>query len=554
MGFVFTFFSCGDLFELDLQENPNNPTPETADIESLFNSVQGGFVGVLENTQFFTMQLSRQRALTAGGIYVTAFSPQNFDGLWRSAYSGFLPDADAVIELGESTGQLFHVGATKIMKGYVLMTLVDMFGNVPFTAAGQGSADLGPASDSGSDVYAAAEALISEGISDLEANTAPGPALDNYYGGSAADWTAAGNSILLRSAVNKGDQATFNQLITDGGLITASSDFQFQYGSNRDNPDSRHPLYVNSYEVDDGHYQSNWLMYVMQRKYGATDPRIRAYYFRQVSTVPLDNDNRFDCIFSIGPDPTATPTWFTACDEDMPYCVGDLEAGYYGRDHGNGNGIPPDGDIRAVYGVYPAGGKFDNNSFGRTNNNGTDGGLGAGIHPIFPSFFIDFYEAEMAIKAGDEAAAKTHLADGMAASIAKVKSFISAADPNSLEEVVATNPVVVTGADFVPSAADDSTYMAQVMQAYDEAGDKMEVIGTQFLIASYGNGLAAYNWMRRTASPQEVQPPIEQGAGAWPRSAFYPAVHVNLNQNVSQKSITEQVFWDTNPAELGPCY
>ena len=280
IGICLAFFSCTETFELDsLLDDPNNPTPETADLESLYSSAQLGFGGFLSSPQAFTMQLSRQVAFTAGNDYQTAFTPTNFDGIWATAYSAFLPDAKAVIDLAEPTGQLFHVGTSKIMQAYVLVTLVDLFGDVPFDEAGQGIDVISPSAQSGESVYAAAWGLANEGIADLTANEAAAPALDIMYGGSAAGWTAAANSLLMKIATNTRDFAAFDELVAAGGFISSNAgDWQFEYGSNREDPDSRHPLYVDSYETSDGDYQSNWMMWAMTEDKDNADPRARAYF------------------------------------------------------------------------------------------------------------------------------------------------------------------------------------------------------------------------------------------------------------------------------------
>jgi len=547
--------ACGDLFDLDLQEDPNSPTSETADLESLFNSTQLEFGQALASAQFFTMQLSRQRAMTAGNIYATAFGPQAFDGLWSTAYAGFIPDADAVIALATPTEQLYHVGAAKVMKAFVLMQMVDIFGDVPLSEAGQGIGNVSPDEQSGESVYDAANILLDEALDNFAANTAAAPVSDLFYGGTIDGWIAAANTLRLRSALYTRDWSTFDAIIEADSYINSSDlDWQAEYGSTRMNPDSRHPLYVNSYEANDGHYMSNWLMWVMTQSRGVMDPRTRFYFYRTISSIPTDDANRFDCIFSVLPDPDFTPSHYLNCDDEMPYCVASLDGGYFGRDHGNANGIPPDGDVRTVYGVYPAGGKFDNNINNGVQNDGVDGALGAGIHPILTSFFVDFYRAEAAALRGDEAGAKTLMLTGIQNSINKVRDFGTSADMASLEQQVASNPVVITGADFVPGSQEDSTYLAAVAEMYDDAGDPFNVLATEFLVSTYGNGLEGYNLIRRTAHPTNMQPMLETGAGPFIRSALYPANHVNLNQNATQKSVTDKVFWDISPDDLGPCF
>jgi hypothetical protein len=237
----------------------------------------------------------------------------------------------------------------------------------------------------------------------------------------------------------------------------------------------------------------------------------------------------------------------------MPYCVGNLDEGYYGRDHGNGNGIPPDGDIRTVYGVYPAGGKFDNGTFNNILNQGTDGGLGAGVIPVMPANFITFYRAEAALTMGTGEDARALLEQAVSESIANVLGFVEDVDPASLDEQIgvdvngnaifgrATLPVDSTGID---------AYIAEVMSLYDAASDKLDVVMKEFLIASYGNGMEGYNMLRRTGRPFNIQPMIQPTAGSFIRTAIYPAAHVSLNENATQRQVTEQVFWDTNPADF----
>jgi len=560
--FLVLFSSCGDLFELDLQTDPNNPTPETASLEAVYQSVQLQFENILSGTQFFTMQLSRQRAFTAGNVYETAFSPNNFDGIWNAAYAGLFPDAMAVIDLASPTEQNYHIGTSRIMMGYTLATLVDLFGDVPFDQAFMGLDNLSPEAQDGATVYGIARDLVTQGVADLESGLGFPPSLDFMFtGGSArANWVRAGNSLLLKMAVNTRDQAAFNAIIEGGNFISAaSSDWQFEYGNSRLNPDSRHPLYANHYEGGDGQYLGNWLMYIMNDEKPVIDPRIRMYFYRQVPSVPLDNTNRFDCIFSIVPDAGATPEHYLACDENIAYCVGSLTDGYYGRDHGNGNGIPPDGDIRTRYGVYPMGGKFDANTFEATTSNmrlGIDGALGEGIHPIMPSFFINFYRAEMAAVAGNMALAREQLLAGVTASISKVVDFAER-DDESLNEVVAVDLATmeeIEGDAFLPSANAIAAYLDVVAQRFDESSDPLNVIALEALIAQWGNGIESYNMIRRTARPTNIQPAILTTAGTMIRSALLPAVHVNLNQTATQKTVFDQVFWDTNPSSLGPCF
>jgi len=561
-------FSCENTFDLDLQENPNFPTPDQANLDALYASVQFNFAeflngptGAFTSVNDVTMALSRQVALTTGNDYQNAYGPTTFDNMWRQAYSDFLPDANQIITEADARGLPFLGGTSRIMQAYVMMTLVDMFNDVPFSQANQGATVLSPLRDSGADIYAAAEALLVQGIADLSTPDIAGPAADNFFGGAggASDWIDAANNLLIRlyvttRLVDSGAGAKLMAIVNGADFNAAPADFVFSYTSNRANPDSRHPFYEDSYETADGDYMSNWFMWLMSEEKNVVDPRIRSYFYRQVGAVPLDNVNRFDCVFSPLPDPASTPQHYLDCDPNMPYCVGSITNGYYGRDHGNGNGIPPDGDIRTIYGVYPAGGRYDAGTFESTQNAGTDGGLGAGILPILPASFVDFYRAEAALTMGTGEDARALLATAVESSVRSVIAFAEATDPGSLSEQIGVNPMTgdpIFGSETLATEDDITAYIDEVLSLYDASSDKLDVVSKEFLLASFGNGIEGYNLIRRTGRPFNLQPMIQPTAGSFIRSALYPAVHIELNENATQRgSVTDQVFWDTNPADF----
>ena len=100
---------------------------------------------------------------------------------------------------------------------------------------------------------------------------------------------------------------------------------------------------------------------------------------------------------------------------------------------------------------------------------------------------------------------------------------------------------------FEPSAADVDAYVAHVLETYDAASDKLDVVMKEYYIALYGNGMEAYNMYRRTGKPNNMMPALEPNPGPFIRSFFLPGDHVNRNLNANQKELTAPVFWDTNP-------
>jgi hypothetical protein len=540
--------SC-DMTDLELQDNPNAVTPENASINDLYNNIQLSFRNVYSSAQGTPGALSRMYHL-GSYLYQTSTSPNTLNGLWSNAYSTLFPDIDALLNLAEARGLDIHAGSAKIMKAYTLLTLVDLLGDVPNSEAGQGTDIISPSADAGSQVYSAAIGLLDEAIAQLNGTSAAKPPVDIYYGGSTSGWIKAANSIKLKAALNLGDAGAINSVVSGGNLISSNSDnFEFTYGSQRANPNSRHPFYQSHYEVGDGDYMSNYYMWLLRADKDVIDPRIRFYFYRKVDDAVNQDPTTYGCHFSVYPDQSLKPEHFTAVDPDLPYCVASAD-GYSGRDHLNGEGIPPDGPIRTSYGLYPGGGQFDDDSFTDTRKSGTTGALGNGIWPIMHASFVDFMRAEAALTLGTNDDAKSLLESGIRKSVDKVHSFKS--------KVAGTMSTQVTLRDgssgtieelYVPGQDKIDAYVQYVLDAYDaaDANGKLDIVVKEYYIAAFGNGLEAYNMYRRTGKPGNMQPGLEPGVGSFVRSLFLPAVHVDRNANATQKTVTDRVFWDNGP-------
>ena len=548
--------SC-DMFKLEeLLDNPNAVTTEKAGVDFLYNQIQLTFNSFQLGTFGFGAQMTRM--LPMGGFtYNNAFTPTSFNGLWNIAYAGLFPDVDALLVAAEGRGLDIHEGSAKLMKAYTMVSLVDIFGNVPYTEAGKGTEFISPKSDDGKSIYSAALTLIDEALGQLEGTNAAAPASDIFYGGSAANWVKFGKTLKLKiyntTRLDDPGASTsgINALIAEGDLIIdEAEDFQFQYGNQRANPNTRHPFYNNSYENNDGTYMSNWYMWLFLNDKEVLDPRLRYYFYRQVSNSVDQDVNVYSCIFSDLPEQDKKPQHYKDVDPDMPYCVASPD-GWYGRDHGNGSGIPPDGPIRTVYGLYPAGGLYDDNSFKFTQNAGVDGALGQGINPIFLSSFTYFIRAEAALTLGTNDDAKEMLETAINASFDKVLGYKSFLDPSKkIGETIDGTPILLGDELFSQEDSLRTNYLAEVLADYDAADEdgKLNIIIKEYYLALWGNGIEAYNNYRRTGKPVKMQPPIEPASGDYARSAVYPTDHVTLNQNASQKSLTDQVFWDKLPA------
>jgi len=526
------FQSC-ETTDLDLTANPNALTTEQTDVDLFSNAIQLRYGTLMDSLGNDNAELVRIEYLGSRN-YLNAYAPTAFDYVWDDAYRQILADKQAMEPLAIENEQYRHLAIAQVLSADVLVTLVDNFGDIPFSEALQGVDDvLNPNVDPGADVYEAAEVMLDEAIVNFtREDSQPGPDTDLYYDNNYVLWVKLANTLKMKiylqtRLVDNNAISKFNAIVDSGNYISdTSEDFQFQWGTNENQPDTRTPKYAANYTPTGAEdYLSNWLIGTMQDK---NDPRMPYYFYRQTGAVPGEeippNEQTLTCSLEGAPQ--------HYIDGGFTFCS--LPNGYWARDHGDNDGTPGDGFLRSTYGVYPAGGSYDSGSFDPVTQGGGAGG--AGITPLMLASWVDFMKAEVAYL-DNPASAAAFVVSGTQKSIAKVRSF------GSLD----------SNADLSAAPTDDDirAYVTKIEENYNNASttEKWNVMAEQFWIASFGNGTLNYNFYRRTGYPTTLQPNREPNPGGFIRSLRYPANFVNNNSSVSQKQeVTNQVFWDTNPA------
>ncbi|MBO0321652.1 SusD/RagB family nutrient-binding outer membrane lipoprotein [Muricauda sp. CAU 1633] len=558
---LFMLTSC-ESTELDLTNDPNFLTPEQASPDFFLASLEEDFArqldgdangdsgdnyttGGFQNGDGLSplgMELTRIMQMRSRN-YESTYQDSDVDDEWDNAYRGIIKDIRLMTPLAEEAGLTRHIGIAQFIEAYVISSLVDFFGDVPYSEAVQAPDIVNPVLDTGESVYVAAQSLLDQAIVNFTNTTAANPSLELFYNNDYSKWVKAANTLKMKlylqtRLVDPGALTAFNAIVTSGNYITDSvDDLDWNWpGTSAAQPDNRHPRYGLNY-VSNGasDYCSNWLMGLMQTN---NDPRIRYYFYRQTIAVPgqeiAPDEQTLRC--SLQPSPIHYVNGgFTFCS---------LPNGYWGRDHGDDEGTPPDGPKRTTWGVYPVGGRFDDNYFepvAQPTDPLSFGGGGAGITPILNAFMVDFWRAEMALVQSDAATARTFMEAGMTKQIAKARSFVSL-DPNA---DLSFEPTLIEVADFITAQGD----------AFENASgsDQWNILAENYFVCHYGNGIETYNFYRRTGFPNSLQPNREGSPGTFPRIMFYPNQAVTSNANITQRStLSEQVFWDNNPS--GPAF
>lgn len=519
---LFTAGACKKF--VDINTDPNNPVE--AELPLLLPSTQVSLAGNMYQMNSGAATFVQHVVFSAS---LSRYQQQgtSFDDSWTGFYSQTLNDLETVISAGTAQEQWGYVAIARLEKAYLASVMVDMWGDVPYSQAQQGATNVNPAFDKGTDIYEKVLLMIDTALTD--AGKVPGTTLvpatsDLIYGGMKASWLSMANSLKLKlynqvRLLNPARSATaIKALISDpatliGGLDNSNStDFTFRFGPSQ-NPNNRHPWHRSEYQGSKTFYMSQFLMDLL---FNNDDPRLRYYVCRQNATAGLNNSANSN--------------------------------GYYGRNPGDGTATPADLNRRATFGIYPAGGLYDNspiNNLPATNayltNNGatatprvltvTDG-TGAGIMPMITNAMIKFIRAEAALtlQTGDDA--RQAFRDGITAHLGSVSAYAAA------------NGGVALAAGAINGFAD------RLLAQYDAADAKgrLELVMTQKYIALYGNGMEAYNDYRRTGLPV-LRTPLSP-LNVFPLRLYYSETELIANTSISDASqlqIAQQttpVFWD----------
>lgn len=237
---VFMFTACTD----DISEyNVDTKNPEAVPASSLqANATVALFdwlasPNVNENPLRLWAQQWAQTQYTDESNYELV--ARNINGrTWNTMYSTVLRDlreakavitADELLTAGVKSNQL---AAISIMESYTWTYMVDIFGNIPFSAAF--GDDVTPAYDDAASIYTAAIGELNKAIDQIDLASA-GMASDVIYGGDAASWKKFGNSLKLKLAIRLADsddaraKGMAEAAVASGVFESSADNFQIAY-------------------------------------------------------------------------------------------------------------------------------------------------------------------------------------------------------------------------------------------------------------------------------------------------------------------------------------
>lgn len=241
---------------LDVNKDPNNPTLQQGTPGLVFpvavfatTGYVGGNLAIVGGmwSQYFT-----QAALAQQYTDVDSYNMPNTDGFvdgtWDVLFSSGLKNYQYVIANADSSQDWVYGLMGTVMKVYTAEVLVDVYGEIPYTQALQGTGNLNPKFDSAyttyTDMIAELDAAMAHDFT-ASTNSAPGTQ-DPIFGGTVSQWIAFANTLKLKMYLR---MATAHPDVAQAGIQamwTASAPFlttDAAFTNFTDNPGLDNPLY-----------------------------------------------------------------------------------------------------------------------------------------------------------------------------------------------------------------------------------------------------------------------------------------------------------------------
>jgi hypothetical protein len=192
--------------ELDINHDPNNPSTDQATPQLLFPaalvstaSAYGGELAIIGMlwSEFTTEDVSSSQYRNFDSYNVQS-TDLNDD--YNQFYTGALNDLELILQKTRASGDWNYNLMATVMKVYTYQVLVDLYDQVPFSQALQGSANLKPVFDNGDSIYQALLTTLDVALNqnfDTSTNTIPG-AEDYVFGGDMSKWKEFANTLKLK--------------------------------------------------------------------------------------------------------------------------------------------------------------------------------------------------------------------------------------------------------------------------------------------------------------------------------------------------------------------
>ncbi|MCR4919051.1 MAG: SusD/RagB family nutrient-binding outer membrane lipoprotein, partial [Prevotella sp.] len=283
---------------LDINQDPNSPAEENVTSDMLFPAAEMNLATAYGNTlRIQGGYLAQHYSQSFGTSNYLAYSRFNMSGTSSSnAYNTLnvrvIKNATLVAEKARAAGDWGTLLAASVMRAFAYQTLVDCYGEVPYTEA-MNAANVSPKYDQGADVYAGILAEIDEALSHITGNEAA-PTNMLFPGQGISAWVKFANSLKLRILSRESRaadvQQALDELVAADDFITADVAYRNCW---KNESGQMNPFYAEEFSTAWGSTQINVILNLalkatMQRTddngdVTYEDPRLAAWFLTNTS-------------------------------------------------------------------------------------------------------------------------------------------------------------------------------------------------------------------------------------------------------------------------------
>ena len=228
------FCSCKKQL-LDINTDPNNPTTASATPDLVLANALNVTAAIYNNptsdNRFAFAGLWLGHIAYSGNYAIStenisyAITTNFGSGVWANIYDNLI-DYDFVEQKGKAQGNVFYEGIGKLMKAYNFQTLVDLYNNVPYSQALQGTGASKPAYDDAKAIYDDLGKKMDSAIALLKVSASGTIGGDIMFGGDAVKWLKFANTVKLRLLLRQSERADRAAYITaEAAKFNASTQF-----------------------------------------------------------------------------------------------------------------------------------------------------------------------------------------------------------------------------------------------------------------------------------------------------------------------------------------
>ncbi len=201
------FHSCSDDKFDEIGTNPNSPTEVPIKLLMPQVGVETAFAVSGTDLAWYSSVFVEHTTGVHGQLETadkrTAINSTIGNNSWNTLYAGALTDLKIIIsrgsEGGAEEGHWNAVGIAKVLMAYNYSIATDLWGEVPFSEALQGSENRTPIFNDQEDVYMGMQDLLDEAIADLQKESViTAGTADFYYGGDADLWVKTAYALKAR--------------------------------------------------------------------------------------------------------------------------------------------------------------------------------------------------------------------------------------------------------------------------------------------------------------------------------------------------------------------